>query len=96
MPSLAYCRQDCSIEDLSCHLRATDSLAAASTASRRREEFKFLFCAESRLDRAVNIEGTRQIKYFDGVVARYEQLVEEPELVLVQRREVVSTIVEGQ
>ena len=46
--------------------------------------------------RAVDVEGTRQIKYFYRVVDRYEQLVEEPELVLVQRREGVSLCVEGQ
>ena len=34
--------------------------------------------------RAIDIEGTRQIQRFDGVVDRYEQLVEEPELVLVE------------
>ena len=59
--TLSQC-QDCSIEDLSCHLRSTDSLAAASTASRRREDaIAFIFCAESLLDRTINVEGTRQI-----------------------------------
>ena len=90
-------RQDCSIEDLSCPCVRTTLWRPRRCSGRRHRrdpgKFKFIFHAESvptapsRLelpfDRAVDVEGTRQIQRFYGVVDRYEQLVEEPELVLV-------------